>query len=183
MTEKDTTPTQGARPSTLRTHSQLPPPSLAFIKYFKDHALRTVRVLRMLRDNDLDITPGPGARSVRELIAHICEVHDYLRGLLEDPKPTLTPGRLVTDVSTANAAFRTLTASIAAVVSAAGRIPVGQWDELIEPLGAKMPRRSLAYSVIEHEVHHCGQLYVYARMAGKEPPSLYAPVDDTLLEQ
>jgi uncharacterized damage-inducible protein DinB len=162
---------------------QLSQPAMAFIKYFRDRALRTLRVARLFEDDDMVMRPGPGGRTTAELINHICSIHYFVRGLIEDAEPSGEVTDVKRDVSSARAAANSLAEAIQEVVRVASMVPAKQWDEPITPFGAPMPRRSLCYMMIEHEVHHCGEMYVYARMAGKTPPNLYEPVDESVLTE
>jgi uncharacterized damage-inducible protein DinB len=69
------------------------------------------------------------------------------------------------------------------VKAAAKKVDPARWKEEVTPWGPdhKFTRDKLALAMLEHEVHHAGQLHVYARVAGKVPAMLYAPVDDQAL--
>lgn len=155
--------------------------AMAFVKYFTDHALRTARVVRIFEDDDLNVRPGPGGRTTAELIGHVCILHEQIRSFLEDEKPAADLQPKACDMTTIRNALQALAKSINDVTNAALTIDAKQWDQPIAPMGIPMPRRQLVYHMIEHEVHHCGELYVYVRMVGKVPPELYVPVDESVL--
>ena len=154
-----------------------------FLLDFNTNALRTVRLVRTFTDSDLDLRPGEGSMTTAEQINHICACHNFIRGVLEEGNPTTELFHKKYDVSNVNAAIASLGESIGQVQSAVGRVAQSMWEEKISPFGLDwlMPRGKLVYLMIEHEVHHRGQLTVYARVAGHTPVNLYLPVDDTVL--
>jgi uncharacterized damage-inducible protein DinB len=48
-----------------------------------------------------------------------------------------------------------------------------QWREEVEFHGNKLRRGILLNFVIEHEIHHRGQLFTYYHLAGITPPKLH----------
>lgn len=125
------------------------------------------------------IRPGEGSMSTAEQINHICAANNFLRGLLEDDQPTVGLFHRQYDVSSAAAAIRSLGTAIEEVRRAADRVTGERWAEVTDVLGQdwRMARGELAHVMLDHEIHHRGQLHVYARVAGKVPPVLYAPLD------
>ncbi len=54
------------------------------------------------------------------------------------------------------------------------KIPAGRWQETDKAFGQwEMPIHSLILYVIDNEIHHRGQGYVYLRSLGIEPPPFY----------
>ncbi|HEY9137860.1 MAG TPA: DinB family protein, partial [Terriglobus sp.] len=54
------------------------------------------------------------------------------------------------------------------------RIPVGRFSETMKAFGQwEMKGFQLLFYVLENEVHHRGQGYVYLRSLGIEPPAFY----------
>lgn len=156
----------------------------AFLSGFFNEALRTVRLVRVFEDADLAIRPGSGSMSTAEQIDHIAASHNFIRGLFEDEDPSVELFQRKHDVSTVLAAVRTLSTSIGEVRRAVLAAPDAKVAAEIAPFGPawKRSRLDLALLMVGHEVHHRGQLHVYARVAGRELPLLYAPVDELVLE-
>ena len=162
---------------------RIPPPA-EFLEDFHTNALRTVRLVRSFADADLELRPGPGSMSTAEQINHLCACHNFVRGLLQEQPPTTELFQRRYDVSSVSAAVRSLGGSIGEVQCAVATIKDSLWDEQVSPFGPDwvMSRGAMCYTMIEHEVHHRGQLTVYARMAGHTPVTLYLPVSDTVLD-
>lgn len=162
---------------------RIPPPA-EFLEDFHTNALRTVRLVRSFADADLDLRPGPGSMSAAEQVSHLCACHNFMRGLLEEENPTKELFQRRYDVSSVAAAVRSLGVSIGEVQRAVAATTDEVWGQQVSPFGPDwiMSRGAMCYTMIEHEVHHRGQLTVYARIAGHTPVTLYLPVSDTVLE-
>ena len=72
------------------------------------------------------------------------------------------------------AVVRAYDESHARLAAEVGKLTLEQLNEDIEAFGRKMHRVVLLWGMTEHEIHHRGQLYTYYRLAGIEPPPLYA---------
>jgi uncharacterized damage-inducible protein DinB len=155
-----------------------------FLREFGQQALRTIRLVRLFEDKDLGLRPGEGSMSTAEQIGHICASNNFVRGLLEDETVTTELFKKPYDVSSVAAAVRSLADAMRQVQRAARVVTQQRWDETVEPFGPdwRLSRGTLAGLMIDHEVHHRGQLHVYARIAGKTPPMVYAPTDEKSLE-
>lgn len=151
---------------------------------YLSQTLRTVRMIRAFQDEDLDLRPGPGSMSTAEQINHIAQTHHFLRGLFSEEEVTPKLFDRDFDVSTVAAAVTSLKQVLGEARSALNNMPAGLWEQEVEPFGAewRMQRSQLALVMLNHETHHAGQLHVYLRVAGKQPPVLYHPVDESVLE-
>lgn len=148
-------------------------------------ALRTIRLVAALRDADLGLKPGEGSMSAAEQVAHICQSANFTRALLEDASVGMEAFKVDCDVSNVGACLDSLRHHGRGVVEAASRATPEFLAEVVQPFGPDwkewiLPRGRLAFGMIDHESHHRGQLTVYVRMAGREVPLLYAPVDDSM---
>jgi uncharacterized damage-inducible protein DinB len=158
-------------------------------EFFEQHytitALRTIRLVRQFDDKDLGLKPGPGSMSAAEQINHICASANFTRGLLSEPEVKNEWFMRQYDVSSVDAAVGSLFGALDEVKAAAKNVDPATWNQEVTPWGPdyKFTRATLALAMIEHEVHHTGQLHVYARMSGKGPVMLFHPVDEAALRQ
>lgn len=154
------------------------------LKRFMLEALRTLRLVRIFTDRDLSIRPAEGSMSTAELIEHIAASQNFTRGLFAEPTPTTELFRRCYDVSSAASAAQAVAGSIKEVRKALEECPEEWLEQRIAPFGPdwELSRVELAHLMVDHEIHHRGQLYVYARIAGHQPPVLYAPVSEEVLE-
>ncbi len=155
-----------------------------FLQVFHDQALRTVRLVRQFEDADLSLRPGSGSMSTAEQINHLCACHNFMRSAMVDEIPSNDAFKKDYDVSTVKAAVRSLGESIGEVQKAVGGVSGERWADPVAPFGPdwRMARGMLLYVMMDHEVHHRGQLTVYLRMAGKVPAMLYLPVSQQVLD-
>jgi uncharacterized damage-inducible protein DinB len=154
-----------------------------FAEHYKVTALRTIRLIQQFEDKDLELRPGDGSMSTAEQINHIAASANFIRGLLAESEIKNEWFMKHGDVSSVNAAIRTLFAALDKVNEAAKHVDPARWVEEVTPWGPdhKFTRNKLALAMLEHEVHHTGQLHVYLRMAGKVPAMLYHPVEEATL--
>lgn len=148
----------------------------SFVTQWMRHRTVLLEVLDRLGEKDPQFKPWDGAMSLSELAAHIAGagmmfVNSVQTGRLAPPASApKTPQtmeetrRLVRDLTE-----QTRTAMAALT------------DEQLEAtvdasmLGFQAPGKVLLHSMREHEIHHKGQLFVYARMVGvKELPFFVA---------
>ena len=144
----------------------------------------TLRAIDAFTDRELDFRPQAGMRNPRELVFHIYSQEQTLaevsergeftiemanRSNPEDPSTTATLGTLRT--------VKDLHAYADACHTAAERIfrKMSEDDvirQIPSPFGNQPAWQFLMFGYDEHW-HHRGQLYVYLRLLGKEPPMLY----------
>ncbi|MGI8906361.1 MAG: DinB family protein [Candidatus Sumerlaeaceae bacterium] len=157
----------------------------AFANHYTQNALRTIRLVRQFEDKDFDLRPGPGSMSTAEQINHICASGNFIRGLLAEAEVKNEWFGRTYEVNSVDAAVRSLFLAMDEVKAVANNVPPERWTEEVAPWGPdfKFTRGQLALLMVEHEIHHNGQLHVYARMAGKIPVMLYHPVDEVALRQ
>lgn len=130
----------------------------------------TSRVLRAAPDDKLDWRPKEDMFTMRELIGHIPQaevvlVRSALAGATE--KVPFDFSRSAEEIASA---FDSQHDELAREVST---LTAEQWREEVEFHGKKLRRGVLLSFVLEHEIHHRGQLYTYYRLAGVEPPNLH----------
>lgn len=155
-----------------------------FLDDYRVRALRTIRLVGLFTDEDMKLRPAEGSMTTAEQVNHICASANFLRGVLSEITISNDWFMKKYDVSSATAALRSLAGVMSEVESAAASVSAEMWEEVVSPWGPHftMTRGRLAYLMMEHEVHHAGSLHVYARLAGKVPPMLYHPVDESILK-
>jgi uncharacterized damage-inducible protein DinB len=137
----------------------------------------------LFEDTDLALIPGPGAMTLRQQLAHLVAASDFTTDLLLLPVPTRDGFQRLPVLDTVREACVQLAQALRRVQQGTACVSEDAWNEVSTVLGPAWarPRRQLAFLMLEHAVHHTGALHVYARMAGKIPPKIYDPVDESLL--
>ena len=156
-----------------------------------DHEMATTRtVLERVPEAKADWKPHPRAISLGDLAAHLASIPTWASVTLERTEFDTNPpdGRRAAAPSFASSAQ--LLEAYDAAVDAARRLLAGTSDgafmvQWTWKSGGRsmfsMPRAVVFRSfVLNHAVHHRGQLTVYLRLLDVPVPSIYAPTADSL---
>jgi uncharacterized damage-inducible protein DinB len=154
-----------------------------FLQNFKLRSLWTARLVSCFDDADMTLRPAEGSMSTTEQVAQICGSNNFLKQVLAGGPLTSEAFKRDFSITDVNSALRAIRQITDEVMEAGQQMNPQSWDEIIEPFGPdpqwRISRGQTAYALLDHESHHRGQLTVYLRLAGKTPPVLYAPVDET----
>jgi len=155
---------------------------------FDQEMTSTRRMLERLPADKFDFQPHAKSMTLGHLASHIAEVPDWYASTLTTDSLDLAPpgGPAYQPVThgTPEAVLQYLDTSVAAArkaLVAAGDEAFGQpWSLL---MGGKaiftMPRIAVLRSmVMNHLIHHRGQLSVYYRLTGVPVPAIYGPSAD-----
>lgn len=155
-----------------------------FIQDFTVRRLWTARLVRLFKDEDLKLSPGPGSPSTAEQINQICQTASFIKSVMTDEVPDMKAYQNQFDMSSMQTVMQALRNTMEEVKQAAKKVTPEFWAEEIEPFGPewRMSRGAICYLNMEHETHHRGQLTVYLRVAGKTPPMLYETVDEKVFD-
>jgi len=144
----------------------------------------TVRAIAAFSDQDLDFRPTPRLRTSRELVFHIYAQEKLLAEAARDGRFTMEAanGSNPEDPSNASAlaALATVKDAVTFATSchdAAELIVQAMSDEdvarPVESFMGTYPASQFFQFAYDEHWHHRGQLYVYLRLVGKQPPDLY----------
>ena len=144
----------------------------------------TVRAIATLSDPDLAFRPSPRLRTSRELVFHIYAQEKLLAEAARDGRFTIEAanGSNPEDPSngSAVAALATVRDAVTFATSchdAAETIFRAMSDEdvarPVESFMGTYPASQFFLFAYDEHWHHRGQLYVYLRLLGKQPPDLY----------
>jgi uncharacterized damage-inducible protein DinB len=142
-----------------------------FVQNWRRIHQQTVKVMKVAPDDKYDWKTCDSAMTLGELMNHFPQAeallaHTVINGVLptERPAPINNTAELI-------AAFdESHEAAIAQVVA----LPAETLQDSISPFGNPMPRERLLHALLEHEIHHRGQLYTYLRILGADVPPLFA---------
>lgn len=127
-------------------------------------------MLKQFDDKHMDYKPWDGAMTVAELALHIASASEMFVSMVRTEKfvvPEIPECKTIDDVRTAVQQFSEKTKAIFETLTD---------EELASENSAphpklKGPKKNYLTAMLEHEIHHKGQLFVYARMVGiKELP-------------
>jgi len=153
-----------------------------FIAYFDNIRARTKRVIAVIPPDRFDWRPDTDGFSFADLIRHLGAIERYMFGENVQGLPSRYPGhgRELADGPAAVVAFldrmheetlailRRLTpAELQLPCTTPGNVSLARWKWL--------------RAMIEHEVHHRGQIYLMLRMLGIPTPPLYGLTSEEVL--
>jgi uncharacterized damage-inducible protein DinB len=156
----------------------------SFLSYYENIRARTERVIQCIPPEQLEWRPREGAFSFGDLIRHLAAIERYMFAENAQGKPSCYPGhgpelaggwdevlsflRLMHAES--RAIFRELT-------------PEDLSRRCTTPGGAALPVWKWLRAMVEHEVHHRGQIYLMLGMLGIETPPLYGLTSEQVRER
>ena len=155
-----------------------------FLAYLKRIRQRTENVVACIPEERLEWSPGMDAFSPGDLVRHIAGAERYMWAENARGLPSRYPGH-----------GPELASGLAAVIEYMRRLHVEAveiFQELTpEQLRAKCPTVGgieltvwkWLRAMVEHEIHHRGQLYTVLRLAGVETPPIYGLTEPQVLDR
>ncbi len=158
------------------------PEQAQFISVWDREAQSTLAVLRALPATHYDLRPDAGGRSLGELGWHMTEIDAYIsdgvaNGAFDFAKklPGLERPRTVGEL--APGYERVHRDSVARIAAMSGEAFNAQVDFMGHPMRAA---DILWMAIVQHAIHHRGQLVLLCRIAGGMPPGLYGPTREQM---
>jgi uncharacterized damage-inducible protein DinB len=157
--------------------------SESFLRYWSRIRGRTTRVLRAIPPGEVDWTYAEGKWTLADLIRHLAgiERHMFVENFLGRPSRYPGHGRELADGYDAVVGYyERLRDETAEILRG---LPDGRLRETCTtPGGADLPVWKWMRAMVEHEIHHRGQIYVYLGMLGVATPPLYGLTAEEVLE-
>ena len=155
----------------------------SFLPYLKSIRERTMRVARSIPPDMLEWTYAPGKFTLGDLLRHIATIERYLWAEIVQGKPSRYQGcgRDLADGFDNVLAFmeRLHTES----VEIFSRLtPEDLKGKCATPDGSPISRWKVLRLVVEHEIHHRGEIYIYLGMLGTKTPPLYGMTSEQVKE-
>lgn len=145
-----------------------------FLAYFEKVRERTLRVAGCIPPDQLEWSYREGKFSFGDILRHLGAIERYMFAENAALRPSRYPGHGRELADGYDAVFAYLHRMHAeAVAIFAGLTPADLQRKCVTPGGAELTVWKWLRSMVEHEVHHRGQIYVYLSMLGLESPPLY----------
>ena len=144
----------------------------------------TRRLVEIAPEADLAWRPSGRSRTVAELMAHLADIPAWTRGIMDEDGHDLARIPRASAVTSVPGALERFDAGAAAGRRALAGRPD---DDLVADWTLRrdgrvlfsLPRISMVQVlVLNHLIHHRGQLSVYLRMRGCRMPPIYGPTAD-----
>jgi len=144
-----------------------------FEKSWADDSESTLKVLRALTDASLNQAVSPGGRTLGRLAWHVTctlgEMPGHVGLEVEGPAQESDPPASAAAIA---AAYETASRSLLEKVKAWNDATLEVEDDMY---GQRWTRGFTLHALLEHQIHHRGQMTVLMRQAGLRVPGIYGP--------
>jgi uncharacterized damage-inducible protein DinB len=145
----------------------------SFIAYWESIRQRTLNYVRVVPADSLDWSPGSGEFTCRDLICHIAAAEQMFVGAAVQGR-----WKYADDSNRSNDNLDQLLAYLDAEhMEARSYLQIMNDSALYEPQptldGPPVRAWRLLMAMVEHEIHHRGQLAMYLALMGAHPPQIY----------
>jgi uncharacterized damage-inducible protein DinB len=146
----------------------------SFLDYLSRIRGRTLAVAHVIPEDRLEWRPTEGAFSFGDLLRHLAAIERYMFAENARLQPACYPGhgRELADGYAAVFAYVDRMHEEAVAIFAA-LSPADLQRRCVTPGGAEIPVWKWLRAMVEHEIHHRGQIYVYLAMLGIHGPPIY----------
>ena len=151
----------------------------AFLSYRERVRERTARLVPLIPAEKLEWTYQAGKYTLGDLVRHLAGIERYMYAENVRGLPSRYPrhGRDPADGLVAvRAYFERLHAESVAIFGVLTPEELGR--KCVTPGGAAIATWKWLRAMIEHEIHHRGQLYMYLAMLGVSTPPLYGLTEE-----
>ncbi len=147
----------------------------AFLEYLDKVHLRTLRVVRCIPADKLDWSYAPGKFTLGDLVRHIAAIERYMFAENVQGKPSRYPGCGKELADGYEQVVQFMERMHRESVEIFSRLSPDDLNRKCEtPGGAAITVWKWLRSMIEHEIHHRGQIYLYLALLGvSHSPALW----------
>jgi len=146
----------------------------SFLDYYEKVRQRTSRVVDLLPPEKLEWTYRPGKFTAGDLVRHIAAIERYLYAENVQGQPSRYPGHSRDLADGFEAVRRFFDRTHAESMEIFGRLTNEDLQrKCLTPAGSPITTWKWLRALVEHEIHHRGQLYLYLGMLGVPAPPLY----------
>ncbi|MBZ5523038.1 MAG: DinB family protein [Acidobacteriia bacterium] len=156
----------------------------AFIDYFEGVRKRTLNVVRAIPADKFDWTYREGKFTLADMVRHIAAIERYMFAENVQFKPSRYPGcgkELADGPENVLAFFDRMHQESVAIF---GRLtPEDLQKKCVTPAGAPITVWKWLRLMVEHEIHHRGELYMYLNLLGVAAPPMYGMTSEQVREK
>jgi uncharacterized damage-inducible protein DinB len=146
----------------------------SFLAYLAKVRGRTLAVARAIPEDQIEWRPQAGAFSFGDILRHLAATERWMFAENARLRPARYPGHGPGLARGYTAIFEYLTRTHEeAVAIFAALEPADLQRKCVTPGGAELAVWKWLRAMVEHEIHHRGQIYVYLAMLGIHGPPLY----------
>lgn len=141
-----------------------------------------LRLIEIMPEAQLQTNPVPGMRSPAELIAHLSSgvVRSIMQGIATGTVKSEDEGAIALGFKDKKEVVAFARECWQQADTVAHQVTDEQLGSMVNAWGMPMPAHALVHILADELVHHRGQLYVYARILGAEPPFVWSHTDNAI---
>ncbi len=156
----------------------------SFLEYFEKIRERTLRVIRAIPPDKIDWTYRAGKFTFADLIRHLATIERYMYAENVQFKPSRYPGHGKELADGYDEVLQFLNLMHAESMEIFRALTDEDLQKRCQtPGGATITVWKWLRAMIEHEVHHRGQIYLYLAMLDIPTPPLYGLTSEEVLER
>lgn len=155
-----------------------------FLDYLDKVHQRTMRVIRCIPPDKLEWTYRPGKFTLGDLVRHIAAIERYMFAETVSGRPSAYPGcgkDLADGYENVLSFVEKLHAESVAIFSNLTEAELR--GKCTTPDGASLTVWKWLRAMLEHEIHHRGQIYLYLALLDVPTPPLYGLTSEQVLER
>lgn len=153
-----------------------------FLKYFENIHNRTARLLPLVPESKLEHTPVPNSFSFGDIFRHLAGVERYMFVAIAVGEENSYKGhqsQLANCFTEVKAYYENLHRESITKLSSLSSKDLNQ--KCKTPAGALISRSNWLRAMIEHEIHHRGQLYLMLKMIDVSTPPIFGLTSEELI--
>ena len=154
----------------------------SFLEYFEKVRGRTLRVVKCIPPEHIEWTYAAGKFTLGDLVRHLAAIERYMFVENACNRPSRYPGHgreLAEGYEAVIDYLREMHTESMAVLRTLSDDALHK--KCLTPDGAKITVWKWLRAMIEHEIHHRGQIYLYLSMLGVKTPPLYGLSEEEVL--
>lgn len=146
----------------------------SFLDYYTRVRGRTTRVVELIPREHVEWTYRPGRFTLGDLVRHLAALECHMFAETACGRPNAYPGHGRELADGLDAVLEYFHSTHRETLSKLRELPDARLqEECVTPAGAKLRVWKWLRAMVEHEVHHRGQIYLYLAMLGVATPPLY----------
>ena len=155
-----------------------------FLDYYEKIRGRTLRVARCVPPERIEWSPLEGRWTFGDLLRHLGALERWMFAENVQGRPSRYPGCGRDLADGYEEVFAYLDSTHAESLEIFGRLTPEDLPARCEtPGGASLPVWKWLRAMVEHEIHHRGQIYLYLAHLGVPTPPLYGLTSEEVLER
>lgn len=146
----------------------------SFIDYYEKVRARTVRLLEVVRPEHLDFSYKPGKFTIGDQIRHIAAIERYMYGETISGRKSAYQGcgkELADGYDLTMSFFNEMHTQTIDLIRGLSDEDLNR--KCLTPPGHEITIWKWLRAMVEHEIHHRGELYIYLNLLDVKTPQIY----------